>query len=70
MAVQLKGISVTLPSVGVSLTPTTQQLAWGGESLLQGVSIAETSAVTPPSTAPALQFNFATNSMYIPMLPL
>ena len=34
MAVQLVGIGVTLPSVGVSLTPTTTQLPWSGESLL------------------------------------
>lgn len=39
MPVQLVGIGLTLPSVGVSLTPTTLQLPWGGESLLVGVSI-------------------------------
>jgi hypothetical protein len=40
VAVQLIGIGVTLPSVGQSLTPTTAQLAWLGQSLLDvGVSI-------------------------------
>lgn len=40
MAVQLVGINVTLPSVGASLTPTTLQLPWGGESILGvGVSL-------------------------------
>lgn len=38
--VQLVGIGVTIPSVGVSLTPTTPQLPWSGESLLNiGVSL-------------------------------
>lgn len=37
--VQLVGIGVTLPSVGTSLTPTTTQMPWGGESLLVGVSL-------------------------------
>ena len=48
MAVQLTGIGVTLPSVGVSLTPTTLQMPWSGESLLTGVSIPGTSV--PAST--------------------
>lgn len=42
MAVQLVGVGVTLPGVGVSLTPTTVQLPWNGESLLGGVSILPT----------------------------
>lgn len=41
MAVFLKGIQVTLPSVGVSLTPTTLQLPWSGESLILGITIPE-----------------------------
>mgnify|MGYP001593251291 FL=1 len=52
MAVSLTGIRVTLPSVGVSLTPTTLQLPWSGESLLGiGQSIpGSTTPPTPPST--------------------
>lgn len=34
MPVQLVGIRLTLSSVGVSLTPTTLQMPWSGESLL------------------------------------
>lgn len=34
MPVQLVGVRLTLPSVGVSLTPTTLQMPWSGESLL------------------------------------
>ena len=52
MAVSLTGnIGVTLPSVGTSLTPTTLQMPWKGESLLGiGQSIPGSSGVTPVST--------------------
>ena len=52
MAVSLVGIKVTLPSVGTSLTPTTLQMPWSGESLLGiGQSIPGSSAApTPPSS--------------------
>lgn len=52
MPVQLtQSIGVTLPSVGVSLTPTTLQMPWSGESLLGvGQSIPGSTAVTPVST--------------------
>jgi hypothetical protein len=47
VAVQLVGIGVTLPSVGVSLTPTTLQMAWSGESLIgTGVSIVQSTLVS------------------------
>mgnify|MGYP001560327995 CR=1 FL=1 len=70
MAVQLKNLTVQL-SAGVQLTPTTLQMAWGGESLLYGPGIPESS--TPASTAssssvPSLNFSINTNSMYIPLM--
>lgn len=56
MATQLSGISVTLPSVGVSLTPTTTQLAWGyqSESLLLGVTIPQASATSSSTAGPVV----------------
>ena len=49
MPVQLVGIGLTLPSVGVSLTPTTLQMAWSGESLL-GVGVSIPGSTTGGST--------------------
>lgn len=77
MAVQLVGIGVTLPSVSTSLTPTTLQLPWGGESLLGiGVSIVQTSAAggstgstaSVVSSAGVLNFTGSSNSMLIPIM--
>lgn len=70
MAVQLVGIGITLPSVGVSLTPTTLQLPWSGESLV-GVGVSVPVSTTPPSTvvsSASLNFSIAANSQYIPLL--
>ena len=70
MAVQLVGIGVTLPSVGASLTPTTLQLPWSGESLL-GIGVSIIQSVTASSTATGtntLNFSGSSNSMYIPLM--
>jgi hypothetical protein len=73
MAVSLTGITVTLPSVGVSLTPTTLQLPWGAvsESLLLTVSIpGSTTGGSTSSSSPThtLIFTGSSNSMYIPLM--
>ena len=70
MAVQLNGIGITLPSVGVSLTPTTLQLAWGAqsESLLGGVSIIQTSVAASTAFRHSLYFTDYRNSMYLPIV--
>lgn len=70
MAVQLVGIGVTLPSVGTSLTPTTLQLPWSGESLL-GIGVSIIQSITASSTASglnSLNFSGSSNSMYIPSM--
>lgn len=74
MAVQLKSITVTLPSVGLSLTLTTLQLPWSGESLLFGVTIPESTAtggstvVSSNAGTHALVFSGSSNSMYVPLM--
>lgn len=65
MSVQLVGIGVTLPSVDVSLTPTTLQMPWSGESLLLGISIPDSSGV---GVIPSLDFSDPDNSQYLPLL--
>ena len=53
MAVSLVGITVTMPSVDVSLKPTTLQLPWTGESLLGvGVSISSNTGGSSASYVP------------------
>lgn len=73
MAVQLVGIGLTMPSVGVSLTPTTLQMAWSGESLIGiGQSIpGSTVSSTGSSTgvvSPSMDFSVAANSQYVAVI--
>ena len=59
MAVSLVGITVTMPSVGVSLTPTTLQMPWTGESLLgigQSIPGSTTSSSSPSTYVPTFPY--------------